>query len=574
MKRVIAAVLCLCAPVAWGADLDCGVTYVGTYTPAGLTQAVDVYDLSFAVDQGKLAVFAIAIGSACGLGEDPFQVGIQSKAYAGTPTVYDADQLLVTETFAWQSDSHFMIPGDWMPAIILPTETNDRSLGTYVDPYGRTEVRGLGGMEYIGAIPVAEQVPAMTLARIGVLEGTQVCFSADVTATEVGPGYTYTEHFDPGYIPLLPERIWQGSGTGGTTVTDPSAAATRWGEAGNWSGGTVPGSKAAARVHLDNAGAVYADPATVGSLSLDSNDSSSAFHVGPGVDLAVVGTACVGTDARGRIVQTGGSFSTGLDLSLGQFDGASGTYELHDGQLVVGKHEFIGEHGSGAFVQTGGTHLARQLDMGEQSTYQLSGGLLAVQGDGWEGLNGQSFTQTGGTHAFSRLFVQHGSYDLQAGVMTGGDCTVTRGEFDQYGGDLTLSGDLNVHWGQYHMYDGELKSRTAMVIDGGRFVQTGGSHWVEDTLSVLGDRRTESTYELSDGILTAHDVALGSDFAGKCCRFTQTGGTNTVQSQLTLAADPSGRGAYYLQGGVLTVNQIVNGPGQGTFSQTGGELHV
>lgn len=41
---------------------------------------------------------------------------------------------------------------------------------------------------------------------------------------------------------LCADYDWRGAGTGGNTATDPSNPTTLWGNAGNWSPATVPGS--------------------------------------------------------------------------------------------------------------------------------------------------------------------------------------------------------------------------------------------------------------------------------------------------------------------------------------------
>ena len=72
------------------------------------------------------------------------------------------------------------------------------------------------------------------------------------------------------------------------------------------------------------------------------------------------------------------------DLTLAVISGASGTYNLSGtGSLTVSGNEIIGENGSGAFTQSGGTNTTASLILGDQTsgngTYTLSGtGSLAV----------------------------------------------------------------------------------------------------------------------------------------------------------------------------------------------------
>ncbi|MCJ7543308.1 MAG: hypothetical protein MUP47_01875, partial [Phycisphaerae bacterium] len=113
MKRAIAWALCLLvAPMAWGqTTLEYDFTYIGTYTPTGMTRAVDVYDLTFTVWPGDVGAIVLDVGTDyLGYGGNPFQVGIQLGTCITTPTVYEANSYLATETFARQSDSHFLFP--------------------------------------------------------------------------------------------------------------------------------------------------------------------------------------------------------------------------------------------------------------------------------------------------------------------------------------------------------------------------------------------------------------------------------------------------------------------------------
>ncbi len=102
---------------------------------------------------------------------------------------------------------------------------------------------------------------------------------------------------------------------------------------------------------------------------------------GPNASLDVSRNAYVGASGVGYMVQTGGNVSIGDVLILGDYEGASGTYDLQGGQLSADIVE-VGREGRGEFLQSGGTNTCSLQIVpwagSPGGTYGLSGGTLQI----------------------------------------------------------------------------------------------------------------------------------------------------------------------------------------------------
>ena len=95
-----------------------------------------------------------------------------------------------------------------------------------------------------------------------------------------------------------------------------------------------------------------------------------------------------------RFTQTGGDVfvnDPGFGLFVGGFGGSgkTGTYTLNTGTLTVVATTHVGSDAVGTFNQTGGTHTASRLVLGENiggiGTYNMSGGTLNVSENSYIG---------------------------------------------------------------------------------------------------------------------------------------------------------------------------------------------
>ncbi|MCJ7543258.1 MAG: hypothetical protein MUP47_01625, partial [Phycisphaerae bacterium] len=485
----------------------------------------------------------------------PFQVGIQYEQYIATPTRVDADHWLATETFARQSDSHFLFPPDWMPAVYSPTENNDASLGTYTDPCGRTEVRGVGGMRVATAVPVPDRVPSIDVLRVGILSGTAVYFD--------GENVRYRDLPDGGYdvevrdlagiqFPMLYENTWQGSGTGGQTSTDPNDPTVQWNQLANWSRGVLPGAADDVRIEMTNPGQVVGASGTVGSLWVDSTVPGTSFLVPTGADLESVGSMVFGVNGVGTGLQSGNCRAS--LLTLGEEAGSEGLYQLTDGHLTV-QAAYLGKFGAGTLVQDGGAfEVSGSLRMGgwhggSGDTYRLSDGSLSVGTlqVGWK--SSATFSQLGGSVKAGEVLVEHLSeYVLEEGVLAPERLQMSYGYFTQRGGSVGAGTVVVDQWSSGYTLEGGVLDAAQLQVTG-RFTQRGGS--------VKAGNALTGTYVLEGGVLETGQSDVGG--------FTHTQGTHRVLGDLML------HGEYELQGGLLTAAQ---GSIYGQLVQTDGQCRI
>ncbi len=265
-------------------------------------------------------------------------------------------------------------------------------------------------------------------------------------------------------------------------------------------------------------------------------------------------------------VNVGQSGSANLPTTVSQF---AGTLTVIN-QLTLG----LGLVGPGVYNQSGGTlNIVPSLNssvnqgfvLGEESgttgTYTFSGGTLNACTAGsncYIGLSGSGTVTQCGTSVAN---IQASATD-NGGLYIGG----AEGGVGQYnlGGAATL-----------HAYEAE----EVGYAGNGTFTQTGGTHTVENTLTI-GDLSTGTgSYSLQAGTLNANgSLVVGVDGHGT---FTQSGGTANVTEGLDIL-DDAGTGTYNLKGGSLNViagtsttkGWVYSGSGGGTFNFTGGTLKM
>ena len=201
MRRKVLAVvvLALVASAAQASPITHTVDPVGTFTVSyqGASVAVDVYDLWLHAEDGyTVGAVLLYIGNISGTGDDPFQVGKRIRSGDGseedpyewenklTPTQKTALSVINTTSYNLRdTDSRFLPydPNDpngcienWAPVVTLPTEWNDKSLYYAGDESPTRFYLGTGSMKVETAVPVSQRVQDLLVARIGIVEGTQV----------------------------------------------------------------------------------------------------------------------------------------------------------------------------------------------------------------------------------------------------------------------------------------------------------------------------------------------------------------------------------------------------------------
>jgi len=333
------------------------------------------------------------------------------------------------------------------------------------------------------------------------------------------------------------------------------------------------------------------NPRSSGTYALDETGSLNAGTTG--FDYPEY----IGYSGTGTFKQTGGTHTTFGTLYLGYNADSRGTYDLRGtgalnaGMSWSGYPEYIGYSGTGSFTQTGGTHtifgsLYLGYNAGSSGTYELSGtGVLCTATDafshvehiGWSGTG--AFIQTGGSHTLSGpMFVGgffvggSGTYTLSSGELNakssegiGGNGA---GTFIQTGGTNTVGGSLTVGpLGTYELggtgilktgVSGDLYYETIGFLGPGTFTQTGGTHTIA-SLMKLGRVIGVGTYELGGGTLTVPTINVGVESQGI---FHWTGGTLDVQdieiggtnSRFSVGQTAEFAGALHANGGTVAVD--------------------
>jgi hypothetical protein len=292
-------------------------------------------------------------------------------------------------------------------------------------------------------------------------------------------------------------------------------------------------------------------------------------------------------------------------------------------QVLRANTQYIGDSGTGLFTQSGGTNQAGTLYLGFDSTatgiYSMTAtARVQIASAMYVGYGGTgNFSQAGGAVTVDpggELVVAYfagstGAYTITAGTLSTptirvGDDLGAIGQFDQSGGNVTVTGDLSLaafdptSTGTYAMTGGTLAvgsgaaggslvvgergTGTFLHSAGNVFVNSGGTSSGTNGLVLGLEGGTGPLLPPSAGDYTLTGSGLLSvtgrayiGFSGDAT-FTQTGGTHSVNGEIVIAANGGTAGAsgtYLLDGGILSAGKITLNP-SGTFTRTGGTMGV
>ncbi len=360
-------------------------------------------------------------------------------------------------------------------------------------------------------------------------------------------------------------------------------------------------------------GGVLSMPSSAAGVNVDTlangtstyNLSNSGYVTGPELSLGFSGT--------GTCNQSGGTDAM-TGIIMGNESGGLGTYNLMGAGYITTNLITVGNtgHASGNFVQSGGTtvvfnqptiagFLYLAAAPNGSGSYSLTSGLLSAPQEFVGEVGSGAFTQSGGTNNIpaESIFTTQlmlgevggstGSYVLsQSGVLTasgheiiGGSGT---GNFTQSGGINTLTGtngtsqlilaqSTSSSTGTYTLSGtGQLTAPSESIGQSGSgvFTQSGGSNTVNGSLYV-GYSGTGAYNLKPNGWLAAQNEYIGFSGPGT---FTQSGGTNIVTGAFSLNfAFGSSAGTYSLNGGLLSVAKISMGTGaSAVMNLNGGTL--
>jgi autotransporter-associated beta strand protein len=151
----------------------------------------------------------------------------------------------------------------------------------------------------------------------------------------------------------------------------------------------------------------------------------------------------VGSGGTGAFIQSGGTNSA-WDVQLGINPGDSGSYCLSGSGQLSASIEYIANSGNGCFMQSGETNaVAAGLFVGNSSysgSYSLSGsGLLSATTE-QIGSSDSTFRQTGGTNTAAYVDIGSGYYLLGAGLLqVSGGLHTADGTLDGGGGSAAIA---------------------------------------------------------------------------------------------------------------------------------------
>ncbi len=245
----------------------------------------------------------------------------------------------------------------------------------------------------------------------------------------------------------------------------------------------------------------------------------------------------------GTLQSPGGANTAIASISVGGAGGSNGTFQLGGGSLAASL-EFVGNGGTGAFTQSGGTQtIGNFLTMAQAAassgSYTLTGGSLYTASAENIGLFGNAnFAQSGGTNSTTNAYI--------------GKNSGAAGTYNLSGSGLFSTQSISVG------YSGT-----------GAFGQTAGTN-VAPTLTVGDQSGGVGTYTLSgSGTLSAGTETIGNLGTGT---FTQNGGTNSISTALYFGQFVGSSGTYTLSAGLLVAPSIIQGAGTGIVNVTGGTL--
>ena len=395
-----------------------------------------------------------------------------------------------------------------------------------------------------------------------------------------------------------PARAATEGGVPPTTYTGGGGDPTAWSDPGNWDNG-VP----AARQTLNFVGTtgqflVYDDPnhPAYGSVIIESSDgapggiqtftwlqqnnpggfSASSLILGrtagqggtywvnnPGATLTSAQTV-VGGAGYAFLVQNAGNSSLGR-LTVGQLPGSVGTVGLVVGTMA--DDAIVGDAGSGAFNNTGGTHnVTGNLILGNQATgvgtYTINGAASQTNVAFVPGGNGLANPPgSNGLARDSNNVVTGNNPNANGALIVGeaGTGTVAQGlaNLSDPGNAVTVAGDLVLghqtgSQGTYTLNTGALTVGGKMVIGGAsqnnnQFIQHGGS------VAITGANGGNPDYVGVGNSNGANSLLIG-------------GGGGDLDN---------GTGTYTMHGGTLTTSLIdIGHSGVGTFTQHGGTVNA
>ncbi len=294
----------------------------------------------------------------------------------------------------------------------------------------------------------------------------------------------------------------------------------------------------------------------------------------------------VGAKGNGTFTQSGGTtnvFSSAVGyLNVGASPGAFGTYNMSGGTLSVAKFEYVGDQGTGAFNQTGGTNTitgaGNGLLLGNTATgvgtYTASGtAALTVPGDVTVGLNGSgTFNVQGNANVNISGALMIGAGDavnLSGGTLRfDGYTRNATGTFNFTGGTVQLAGNRNMTF----------NSTVTSLFGASPNISAGKKLVVEGNATIGGSGGTTVTVSGAGSAFNSLGSLKLADSSNQSATLNISNGATASNAGVTVGAYQSGAGIIStgtanVSGSGSTWNtgwMIVGDEGEGHVNITGG----
>ena len=350
-----------------------------------------------------------------------------------------------------------------------------------------------------------------------------------------------------------------------------SVSSGTWSTAANWNGG-LPTSSVNAYISNGGTATIMSSGAVCENLYLGSpNSASSGTILMLGGSLSATDSEFVGNLGTGTFIQSGGtnylsnsSDSSGEGLCLGYSSSSNGVYNLSGLGMISATDvgEYVGYSGTGTFTQSGGINsISNENDFDNVGLFtRLQLGFqrqLQPQRLGMLFCRRLEYVGYSGTGTF----IQSGGTNNLGDAFTSATTRVPAAATTSAARDR--SPPPTSTWA--------VPARARLPSRAGRTTCQ-----VHGGLYLGYNSGSSGSYNLSgSGVLSAANEYVGYSGTGT---LTQSGGTNNVSSAggLYLGYNLGSSGSYSLSGsGVLSANlEYVGSSGMGTFNQTGGSNSV
>lgn len=396
--------------------------------------------------------------------------------------------------------------------------------------------------------------------------------------------------------------------------------------ASNWLPNGVPGLLDSAYVAGGRIATINTAAAnTLGFLSLGANGGTGSGELRISQGSLVTGSVQLGHDAGttgfGRLVLSGGAFTSTGATVLGEQGTGNNSIAVSGGTLTLGGETYLGANGAGALSLSGsGSVVAGRINVGNGAnstgSITITDGTLNASDTMYVGLRGLgTYTQSGGTANISRMQVGQendgpsggpagdgkgkGTVNVSGGTLnvanpivlgevsrednqlnvTGGTVSTAEVYAGANGrGSVTVStgGTLNVV-GQLHI-GASGTGIGSLTVNGGNLNMTGPGGWI------LVGQNGQGTFNFSSGAIDTKIISVGQDPTSTGTA-TQTGGTLRSQRTFIVGETSTAGGTYNLSAGSIDVGTAGTGDdldglgifigsynGKGTVNITGGSL--